>query len=237
MDRSTGIARYTPRAGFFGVDTFAYATLDDRLALSNQAVVSVVVTEKEYPWRNPQNPLDINIDGVVGPLDALTIVRDILDHFPRHLPTPSHPGEVVPPFLDSNRDNVVSATDALLVIRQFIDPQPPPLAADAGGVALDRVVSSLPLPASAPAEHPVQLAERDGPSLRRDTAAVEAVPVEADTAALPQAVRRQACRATARRADFAATAADRDNVWDVDDAISLIAAEVCRASQPSRGGK
>jgi uncharacterized protein YkwD len=250
LDRATGVVTYTPESGFFGSDTFAYAALDDDLGLSNQAIVSVMVTEKGYPWRNPVNPLDIDNDRVVGPLDALTVIRDILDNFARRLPIPNRPGDAAPPFLDSNRDGLVSAIDALLVIREFSDPQAPGLDANAlGGPADPTFRATL----SASAENPAAFAGGHTQQAPELSPLVNPLAPASANASRPQSsvpdsldptgdgtIASQKAKALPRipwqaerpepasgrrspRADIAADAA-----FTLEEVISLIAADVCR---------
>ena len=117
IDRATGAVTYTPRPGFHGRDSFAYAVRDDRGALSSQGVVSVLVAEKDFPWHNPADPLDVDNDGQVGTLDALLVIQDLMKNYARRLLTASDAVSAGPPFVDTNRDGLVSPLDALLVIR------------------------------------------------------------------------------------------------------------------------
>ena len=54
-----------------GLDSFTYTVRDNDGAISNEATVDIKVIADPYPWRNPVNPLDVNADGFVSPLDAL----------------------------------------------------------------------------------------------------------------------------------------------------------------------
>ncbi|MEE3373394.1 MAG: dockerin type I domain-containing protein [Planctomycetota bacterium] len=67
-------------------------------------------------WQNPVDPLDVDNDGVIAPIDALLIVSH-LNQFGSHpLPVPPQPPELPPPFLDVDGDDHVAPVDALLVI-------------------------------------------------------------------------------------------------------------------------
>ncbi len=158
---STGVITYTPNDGFWGADTFSYAVVDEGGALSDQAPVSVVVAEKDFPWRNPVNTLDVDNDGVVVPRDALLIINDLTQNAPRRLPLPRTPASGAPPFLDTNRDKFVSAIDALLVINKLT---PPRAANSAGGQRA--AASSVHAPLTAWAEPTAPAAGVHGVALR-----------------------------------------------------------------------
>jgi hypothetical protein len=49
VDPATGVVTYTPKAGFTGADSFKYTVKDDRGAPSNEATVTVQVTEANQP--------------------------------------------------------------------------------------------------------------------------------------------------------------------------------------------
>jgi len=66
-------------------------------------------------WQNPKNPLDVNGDGTVFPLDVLVLINDINSHNARALPVPPPPA-ATPPYLDVSGDGSVGPQDALIVI-------------------------------------------------------------------------------------------------------------------------
>ncbi len=69
------------------------------------------VTDSNGFWHNSTNPLDVDIDSTVSPLDVLSIVN-YLNQFGSGPVTSSNP----PPYLDVDSDNFVSPLDALVVI-------------------------------------------------------------------------------------------------------------------------
>lgn len=75
--------------------------------------LSVVVVN---PYRNPAEPLDVNADGFVTPLDALLIINHMNADGPASLPVPPQEGSAQPPFVDVSNDLFVTPIDALLVI-------------------------------------------------------------------------------------------------------------------------
>jgi len=68
-------------------------------------------------WQNAMNRLDVNMSGVVEPLDALVIINDINERGARVLST--KPTGYSGPLCDVNGDGMLSALDALIVINSF----------------------------------------------------------------------------------------------------------------------
>ena len=66
----------------------------------------------DAPFTNPQDPLDVNNDGNISPLDALLIIN-MLNAGQTTPPAPSISGN---PFVDINNDGAISPLDALLII-------------------------------------------------------------------------------------------------------------------------
>ncbi len=71
--------------------------------------------EEQRPWRNPNNPYDVDNRGFVAPLDALTIINELNRSEPRLLPPPTG-NDSPPPFFDANGDGFLTPGDALFVI-------------------------------------------------------------------------------------------------------------------------
>jgi hypothetical protein len=67
-------------------------------------------------WQNPRNPLDVDDDRVVIPLDVLLLVNDINSRNSRLLPIPPAPPSQAPPYLDVNGNGEISPQDVLIVI-------------------------------------------------------------------------------------------------------------------------
>ncbi len=76
------------------------------------------------PWQNPGDPLDVNVDGGIGPLDAVLVINEltnrvIINPTTGRLPIPpifpNTPGNLGR-YLDVNGDGFVSPVDALMVI-------------------------------------------------------------------------------------------------------------------------
>jgi hypothetical protein len=76
-------------------------------------------TSVDFPSHNSRNPLDVNNDGFVTPIDALQVINEINSHGSHALDSS---GFHTAPFIDTDRDNVVSPHDALLVINWLNGP-------------------------------------------------------------------------------------------------------------------
>jgi len=61
---------------------------------------------------NPVNPLDVNGDGTVAPLDALAIINDLNSNGARQLTGVASSA----PYVDTNQDGVISSNDVLRII-------------------------------------------------------------------------------------------------------------------------
>ncbi|MDZ4783161.1 MAG: dockerin type I domain-containing protein [Planctomycetia bacterium] len=146
-----------------------------------------------HPWRNPDNPYDVNGDGIVSGLDALIIINRLNKHGPHSLPPPDE-GQKPPPYYDVNGDNKLTALDALQTINVLnkqrqslaIQSQPPPAAA-----------SSIAAVSSAERQRRQSLASN---SARRTTASTDAVFGSWSDTSLDQELTRKTVR---RRAQLA----------------------------------
>ena len=69
----------------------------------------------QKPWRNPDNPLDVDKSQSVFPLDALVIINRLNSTGPRICRRRPR-SQLTPPFYDCNGDNQVTALDALQVV-------------------------------------------------------------------------------------------------------------------------
>ncbi len=67
-------------------------------------------------WRNPADNLDVNLDGVITPTDAVQIINDLNANGIRQLPSSKPTGT---PFLDSQGDGNATPLDALYVVNHL----------------------------------------------------------------------------------------------------------------------
>ncbi len=72
----------------------------------------ISIVENPYAWHNSADPLDVNNDGLIAPLDALLVINHInlFDIAPPALNLP------FPPYPDVDRNDWITPSDALLVI-------------------------------------------------------------------------------------------------------------------------
>ena len=70
-------------------------------------------------WHNGDFPADVDDNGIVAPLDALTVINELNDRVYSDPLTGALPVADPPPFLDVNNDGFVSPLDANLVINQL----------------------------------------------------------------------------------------------------------------------
>ncbi|MCA9164424.1 MAG: hypothetical protein KDA62_15650, partial [Planctomycetales bacterium] len=100
-------------------------------------------------WTNAANPLDVNADRFVSPIDVLLLVNRAQERKTGPLPHESDPTETPPPYVDVNCDGEFSPIDVLLIINALnLDTEPPALslalANDTGlaGFQNDRITSN-----------------------------------------------------------------------------------------------
>ena len=99
---------YAPAPGFVGSESFDYEVRDAQGRVATATAVLNVVAG----WQNVHQPLDVNSDTFVTPLDALLVINYLNSGLPRKLSgTPAGP-----PFWDVQADGFVSPVDALWVI-------------------------------------------------------------------------------------------------------------------------
>jgi hypothetical protein len=119
LNKTTGMLVYTPQANYVGSDAFEYAVVDDGGLTSPQVRVSLTINPAVgKSWQNAQQPLDVNQDGFVTPIDALLVLNVINRDGAGPLSFPSG-AEQPPPFLDVSGDGFVSPIDPLLVLNEI----------------------------------------------------------------------------------------------------------------------
>jgi cyclophilin family peptidyl-prolyl cis-trans isomerase len=97
-------------------DGKSQVSLDNLVILNGVSVVGTIADET--PWRNAAMPSDVDNDGGVFPIDALTIINELNGAGPRSLGRPAPPG-LPPPFLDPSGDDALAPNDALWVINEL----------------------------------------------------------------------------------------------------------------------
>ncbi|HEY6563862.1 MAG TPA: dockerin type I domain-containing protein, partial [Pirellulaceae bacterium] len=167
VDQDKGQVTVTPDTGFQGTIEFFVGVrdqtrrtdsdrdgritdadnLDAQANFDTERITLTVSSSSEFTWRNPTNPLDVNNDTAVAPLDALLVlnelsIRQVSDPVTGQLPALTAPP---PSFLDVTGDNIVAPLDALLVINALPNTSRPALSGTASqdGAANDAMPSSL----------------------------------------------------------------------------------------------
>ena len=79
------------------------------------------VVENTYPWQNPKNPLDVDGDNSVSPLDVLALINELNTNGSRQLDA-NGPVQGVKTFFDVDGDGSISPLDVLGVIN-FLNTQ------------------------------------------------------------------------------------------------------------------
>lgn len=99
--------RFTPGPAFDSSIVFQYRVIDAELAASAPASVLVGVYNQ-----NPFNPLDVDRDTFVSPLDVLITVNSLNSEGPRRIA----PGNNKAPYYDVNADGSLDPLDTLTII-------------------------------------------------------------------------------------------------------------------------
>jgi hypothetical protein len=80
------------------------------------AATSIEYTD--YPWYNHEEPLDVNDDAYISPIDALLVINELNRNGSYKLSV-DRPRPLTQPFYDVNPDGYISPIDALLVINRL----------------------------------------------------------------------------------------------------------------------
>lgn len=137
-----GFVSYQPNLGFVGKDSFLYLIRDDSGLSSNHARVEIDITERDFPYQNPIDALDVNGDGFIVPRDALLIINEINDRQLSEPATGAITAATEPParptaYVDVNGDGFVASSDVLRIINalnSFDKPADDPVPAAAAAV-------------------------------------------------------------------------------------------------------
>jgi hypothetical protein len=164
-------------------------TITGSAAGFSNATQNITVGDDERPYQYQRNVLDVDVSGLVVPLDALKVVNllNSIGAGPAAIVMASYSGPTIYP--DTNGDNFITANDVLDVIN-FLNIQPP-----VGGEGEeDSIVSFSPLVLAAPAA-PTVMTTADNASPQQPQgnrvldAAVVAIAGEGDRTSLEDAPR------------------------------------------------
>lgn len=92
------------------VSNAASQTFD--IAGQSLATLDFAFDASRNPWRNPDNPRDVDADGEIFPVDALRVINELNRGGPKPLSGADAPG----PFLDVDGDGRLGPLDALQII-------------------------------------------------------------------------------------------------------------------------
>ena len=106
------------QVGVFHVNDRPLADAEHNVVLDNYVELRDMFIAAATPWRNPDDPLDVNDDGHVSPIDALVVINMLNVMGPHAVSDPSAGGPP-PPYYDSSGDGFVSPLDALRVINHL----------------------------------------------------------------------------------------------------------------------
>ncbi len=139
-----------------GIYSLTVGIRDDDNGQDQRSVTVTVVEPPRGDWQNTSNPLDVNEDTVVSPIDALLVInelnfREVSDETTGILPNAP---AIVPAFFDVTGDDIVSPTDALAIINALNSPTAArtvratttsPIAADSGygGINKSSIIAPL----------------------------------------------------------------------------------------------
>jgi len=117
----SGTLTFTPLAGAIGAAHVSVVLIDDGGAANggvdtSQSLSFTITVSKLHAWHNDANPLDVNADGHVAPVDALAIINFINGFHAQAVPTTAVDG---PLYYDVNPDDFIAPNDALAIINQI----------------------------------------------------------------------------------------------------------------------
>jgi hypothetical protein len=118
-------------------DDGIFETADDR---SSSRSFDLTVSAGPNTWHNAFRPLDVNNDGFISAIDALTIINQLNRLGPRELPLTGSNGSN---YVDTTNDRYLTAIDALLIIN-YLNRLSQPSGANGEGEREDQGLMSKP---------------------------------------------------------------------------------------------
>ncbi len=123
----------------------------DNFEILKSKFIESAATPPASPWQQSIEPLDVDSNGIITPLDALLVINE-LGKFPGGI-LPDLGGEAPPSYIDTDGDGFNGPLDALLVINQLTvindglaaaAPVAAPLSAPAAPLSATAAIASLP---------------------------------------------------------------------------------------------
>lgn len=102
---------YTPSSNGYGPVQFRYTVQADSQVLQGNVLLNV-----KKAWTNFSNPVDVNQDGKVTPLDALLVINALVQHGETDLERYPQGAQAEFAMIDANADHRLTLLDALVVI-------------------------------------------------------------------------------------------------------------------------
>ena len=99
-----------------GYHLIELATRDDAGQFASVAEYTVLIAAPQMPWQNARNPLDVNDNSFISPLDALLVINELNRSGSHSLPDIRPSNEF---YYDVSGDTFITPRDALLVINHL----------------------------------------------------------------------------------------------------------------------
>lgn len=111
----------------------------DNYSTLKQMLLDTAATDSNpTPWQNATNPMDVNDDGSVSPIDALQVINYLNSNGAGELPAERTGGS----YLDPSGDNFIAPRDALLVINYLNSSNNGAVASRPASTAIDAAFAS-----------------------------------------------------------------------------------------------
>lgn len=93
-------------------------SIADNYNTLKQQIINAGRRTPTSPYQSPIEPLDVNKDGFVSPIDALLVINELGKH-PNGRPADPAPGTTPNAYIDPNGDGFVTPVDPLLIINHL----------------------------------------------------------------------------------------------------------------------
>ncbi len=144
----------------------------DNVEVLRQKFIAAAATPPLTPWQQPIEPLDVDSNHVINPLDALVVISELGKHPEGKLPDLG--GEAPPAYVDTDGDGNCTPLDALAVIGQltFINAQMSAAAPVAAPLSASATLDTSPSASATLGTSPsaTETAEDEGTSLVSEVA-------------------------------------------------------------------
>jgi hypothetical protein len=129
---ATGVFAWTPSEAQQGQYIVTFTATDDGTPnLADSRAVTITVLGPA--WQNARHACDVDGDGIIAPIDVLTLINNINSRGTRGLRAAFPPTPTPPPYLDPTGDGWISPVDVLTVINYINAHGAGPIAKAASG--------------------------------------------------------------------------------------------------------